>query len=320
MSARVVMQNAGQRLDHFCAEVFDSLSRERIKSLIHNGDIAVQGIDSIKPSLKVEEGWQVSCFIPETSEADPLPEDIPLDILYEDDDLIVLNKPVGMVVHPAAGNWSGTLVNALLYHCGDTLSGIGGVRRPGIIHRLDKDTSGAMIVAKNDMAHAHLSNQLSDRSITRLYLALVWDVPIPPIGTINLPIGRDHKNRLKQAIKRGGQQAREAITHYKVIKTYQDAMALVECRLETGRTHQIRVHMQAKGHPLVGDPLYGAQKSLQLSRLAKLDESIDKKLLLELSHQALHAYKISFIHPRDAREMVFEAELPKNMKKPLAFT
>ena len=197
-------EESGLRLDKLCVSHFSDLSRERIKQLIANGGICVDGMSKIKASMSVEEGWIIRCDMPEPESDDPEPENIPLDILYEDDDVIVLNKAVGMVVHPAAGNWTGTLVNALLYHCADTLSGIGGVKRPGIVHRLDKDTSGVMMVAKNDHAHAHLSQQLADRTLSRVYRALVWDVPIPLVGTIDLAIGRDHKNRLKQAVETRG--------------------------------------------------------------------------------------------------------------------
>jgi len=314
----VTAQEAGQRLDRLCTDKFSDLSRERVKQLIDNGGIHVAGLppsSTLKPSTKVEDGWQIHCTIPEAEEYEPQPENIPLDILYEDSDVIVINKTAGMVVHPAAGNWTGTLVNALLHHCGDSLSGIGGVKRPGIVHRLDKDTSGVMIVAKNDHAHAHLSAQLSARSLSRIYLALVWDMPIPPYGTISIPIGRDHKNRLKQAVKHGD-HGREAVTHYKVIDSYDNAMALVECRLETGRTHQIRVHMQAKGHPLIGDPLYGAQKTLQISRLSRLgeDTKCDKGNILNFPRQALHAHHIQFIHPSTEEEMSFTAAVPDDFR------
>lgn len=302
-------QQAGARLDRFCVDNFPAHSRERIKAMITDGSITISGITKPKPSMKVEAGQVITCAAQEALDADPEPENIPLDILYEDDDVIVLNKPAGLVVHPAAGNWTGTLVNALLYHCADSLSGVGGVKRPGIVHRLDKDTSGVMLVAKNDQAHAHLSAQLADRSLSRVYVALVWDIPMPPIGTIDIPMGRDHKNRLKQAIKRGEGAGRDAITHYRTLQTFGNAMALVECRLETGRTHQIRVHMQAKGHPLVGDPLYGAQKTLQISRLGYFDDLENKETFLNFPRQALHAREIKFIHPKTEEEMHFVAEI-----------
>ena len=311
----VEADSVGQRLDKFCADLFPDLSRERVKQLIANGGISVKG-EKLKPSTKVEAGWVIKCEIPDAEDATPQPEDIPLNILYEDDDLIVINKTAGMVVHPASGNWTATLVNALLYHCGETLSGIGGIKRPGIVHRLDKDTSGVMLVAKNDHSHAHLSAQLADRSLSRVYLALVWDVPIPPVGTIDIAIGRDHKNRLKQAVKRGDANiSRHAITHYKLLQNFDDAMSLVECKLQTGRTHQIRVHMQAKGHPLVGDPMYGAQKTLQISRAERLSDKYNKTDVLEFPRQALHAHEIKFIHPRTNEEMHFKCPLPKDICK-----
>jgi len=311
----VKAEDAGMRLDKFCAENFGGLSRERVKQLIDNQGIRVKNFETIKQSAKIEDGWVITCKIPEADDAEPQAENIPLDILYEDDDLIVINKSAGLVVHPGAGNWTGTLVNALLYHCGDTLSGIGGVKRPGIVHRLDKDTSGCMLVAKNDHAHAHLSAQLADRTLSRIYLALVWDIPIPPYGTIDIAVGRDHKNRLKQAVKRGDAQvSRRAITHYKMLETFDNAMSLVECRLETGRTHQIRVHMQAKGHCLIGDPMYGAQQTLQCSRVGRLGEEYDRQAILNFPRQALHAHKISFVHPRTEEQMSFEAEMPDDIK------
>lgn len=306
---------AGMRLDKFCTDMFPEFSRERIKGLIGDGGISIEGVSALKPSMKIEAGMVIHCEATPPVDADPEPENIPLDILFEDDDVIVLNKQAGLVVHPAAGNWTGTLVNALLYHCGDSLSGIGGVKRPGIVHRLDKETSGVMLVAKSDRAHAHLTEQLADRSLSRIYVALVWDVPIPPYGTIDIPMGRDHKNRLKQAVKRGESAGRDAVTHYKTLQTYGDAMALVECRLETGRTHQIRVHMQAKGHSLIGDPLYGAQQTLQLSRLKNIEDNALKQSILNFPRQALHARSISFIHPVTDEEMTFEASIPNDFQE-----
>ena len=303
----------GQRLDKVCVDVFPEFSRERIKQLIAADGIRIRGVNSLKPSMKVESGQVLFFEMPEAEDPEPQAENIPLNIVYEDDDIIVINKQAGLVVHPGAGNWTGTLVNALLYHCGDTLSGIGGVKRPGIVHRLDKDTSGLMLVAKNDHAHAHLSDQLADRSLSRVYEALVWNVPLPPIGKIDMAIGRDHKNRLKQAIKHGD-NGREAVTYYKTLKTYAEAMALVECKLETGRTHQIRVHMQAKGYPLIGDPLYGAQPTMQIARLGQLGD-IDKDAFLNFPRQALHAKSISFIHPQTDEEMTFDADYPSDLKE-----
>lgn len=305
----------GQRLDRVCVDLFPEFSRERIKQLIAANGITIRDAKNLKPSIKVETGQVLYFKMPEAEDADPQPENIPLDIVYEDDDLIVINKQAGLVVHPGAGNWTGTLVNALLYHCGDSLSGIGGVKRPGIVHRLDKDTSGLMLVAKNDQAHAHLSAQLADRSLSRIYTALVWNVPLPLVGKIDMAIGRDHKNRLKQAVKRGENNGRDAVTYYKTLQTYGDgAMALVECKLETGRTHQIRVHMQAKGYPLIGDPIYGAQPTLQISRLGRIDD-IDNNLFLQFPRQALHAKSISFIHPNTDETMTFDAQYPTDFKQ-----
>lgn len=319
-------QYAGQRLDKVCVVLFPDISRERLKQLIHNGGIRISGVEAIKPSIKVESGQTILFQIPDAVDPDPEPENIPLDIVYEDDELIVINKQAGLVVHPGAGNWTGTLVNALLYHCGDSLSGIGGVKRPGIVHRLDKDTSGLMLVAKNDAAHAHLSAQLSDRSLTRVYEAFVWNVPMPMLGTIDLPIGRDYKNRLKQAVRHGEGNAREAITHYKTLKSYGEAVSLVECRLQTGRTHQIRVHMAAKGYPLVGDPLYGGQATMQSARIKDMDAA-DKPVVLNFPRQALHAKSIAFVHPLTNEKMSFSADFPEDLKnlskildKMLAFT
>jgi 23S rRNA pseudouridine1911/1915/1917 synthase len=316
----------GQRLDKVCVALFPDISRERLKQLISNGGISVANMASIKPSMKVEAGQIISFSIPDAVDPDPQPENIPLNIMYEDDDLIVINKQAGLVVHPGAGNWTGTLVNALLHHCADTLSGIGGVRRPGIVHRLDKDTSGLMLVAKNDTAHAHLSAQLSDRSLTRVYEAFVWNVPMPMLGTIDLPVGRDYKNRLKQAVRHGVGNAREAITHYKTLKSYGESSALVECRLETGRTHQIRVHMAAKGYPLLGDPLYGGQPTMQRARIKDLEE-FDKNTVLNFPRQALHAKSIAFFHPQTNEKMTFSADFPEDLEnlskildKMLAFT
>ena len=242
-------------------------------------------------------------------EASPQAQDIKLDIVYEDEHMLVINKPVGLVVHPGAGNHDGTLVNALLYHCGDSLSGIGGVVRPGIVHRLDKDTSGLMVVAKNDKAHQGLSEQLSDRSLSRVYLALVLGVPMPPSGCVDKPIGRDPRNRQKMAIL--AKNSREAQTHYKVKTNYHDALALLECRLQTGRTHQIRVHMGHIKLPLVGDPLYGPQPTALRAALKKAGyEKDDIESIVAFGRQALHATEISFVHPVTAKRMSFNASPP----------
>jgi 23S rRNA pseudouridine1911/1915/1917 synthase len=282
-----------------------------LQGLIDAGECLLNGQTCSTPSRKVEAGDVITLSIPPLEDATPMPENIPLDILYEDNDLLVINKAVGMVVHPAVGNHTGTLVNALLYHCGDSLSGIGGVRRPGIVHRLDKDTSGLMMVAKNDFAHHALSEQLQDRSLSRVYLALVLGVPFPHKGRVETLIGRHPNNRLKMAVVKSG--GKDAATNYIVRENYRDALSLVECHLESGRTHQIRVHMEHLGFPLIGDELYGAQDNKVLSRLKKADydESVQGRVM-EFSHQALHATSISFVHPRTEEEMEFECDLPED--------
>lgn len=275
------------------------------------------------PSYKVKPGNAFIIEVPEVIDPEPEGENIPLDVHYEDDDLLVLNKPAGMVVHPAPGNNSGTLVNALIHHCGNSLSGINGVKRPGIVHRIDKDTSGLMVVAKSDKAHKGLSKQFAKHTLERAYLAVVWGVPNPTSGTIDLPLKRDTKNRLKIAVREGG---KEAITHYKVVKRLEPprkimsrdnvtkglppSLSLVECRLETGRTHQVRVHMAHNGYPLVGDPLYSRRNNPQ-----KNFSDRAKAALSTFNRQALHAYVIGFIHPATKETLTFEIELPNDIKQ-----
>lgn len=301
----------GMRLDKAVAVLLPDFSRTRLQGLIEGGECLIDGAPCLTPSRKVKNGEQIVLALPPLEDAQPEPENIPLEVLFEDNDVLVLNKPAGLVVHPAIGHTTGTLVNALLYHCGDTLSGINGVRRPGIVHRLDKDTSGLMMVAKNDFAHHHLSEQLQDRSLSRVYHALVLGVPFPYKGRVETLIGRHTSNRLKMAVVRGG--GKEAATNYAVLDHYDDALALVECSLETGRTHQIRVHMQHLGFPLVGDELYGAQVTKTRSILKKggYDEDVIEAVL-KFPRQALHAAEISFIHPRTEEEMNFEAPLPED--------
>ena len=259
-------------------------------------------------------GHVIELVIPPSESATPEPENIPLEVVYEDDDLLVINKQAGLVVHPGAGNWSGTLVNALLYHCADSLSGIGGVERPGIVHRLDKDTSGLMVVAKHDKAHQGLAAQLEDRSLRRVYEALVLKVPIPIKGAVDMSIGRDPRNRLKMAVNvKGGKDAR---THYLVKENYKEALSLVECRLESGRTHQIRVHMQAIKHPLIGDPLYGPQDTAVRGALKKAGyEAETAEKMLEFPRQALHAGAIAFVHPLTGKSMDFTVQRPGDFSK-----
>jgi 23S rRNA pseudouridine1911/1915/1917 synthase len=316
---RVVMveEQLGMRLDKAVASLFPDYSRTRLQGLIDNGECLVNGQRCKTPSRKMEMNDVVVLSLPPLEEANPEPENIPLDILFEDDDLLVINKPVGMVVHPAVGNHTGTLVNALLYHCGDSLSGIGGVKRPGIVHRLDKDTSGLMMVAKNDFAHHALSAQLQDRSLSRVYQALVLGVPLIHKGRVETLIGRHPSNRLKMAVVTKG--GRESATNYTVRKIFQNIFSLVECRLESGRTHQIRVHMEHIGFPLIGDPLYGVPESQLISKLKKSDYEDDvKERVIRFSHQALHATEISFIHPRTEEEMSFESDLPTDMAELLS--
>lgn len=312
--ASVLTVETGGRLDKVLADLVGDVSRSRLKNLIVDGQVKLNGVLCNDASRKVSEGDEISLTIPEAVEALPQPENIPLDIVYEDDDMLVINKAVGMVVHPGAGNQNGTLVSALLYHCGDSLSGINGVKRPGIVHRLDKDTSGLMVVAKNDRAHNGLAEQLLDRSLSRLYQALVWKEPTPIKGTINAAIGRDQKNRLKMAV-RARASGREAITHYLREETFNGIASLVACRLETGRTHQIRVHMQHLGHPLLGDQLYGlpAQEQRSLLNRGGYDEEV-RDAVLAFPRQALHAAAIHFIHPISGEEMEFEADLPPDLQ------
>ena len=258
---------AGQRLDQWlAASLGPDMSRSRVQMLIRQGAVKVDGKPVDETKRKMTAGESVSVAMPEPEPAEPQGENIPLDVLYEDDELIVINKPAGLVVHPGAGNWTGTLVNALIHHCGDSLSGIGGVRRPGIVHRLDKDTTGVMVVAKTDRAHKALSEAFADHGRTgdleRAYLALVWGIPQRPTGTVDAPLGRAADRVRRAVVPEGRDDARHAVTHYAVQERFGEdsrnsPRRLVECRLETGRTHQIRVHMAHIGHPVVGDPDYG---------------------------------------------------------------
>ena len=291
----------GKRLDSFLAE-YTSLSRSAVARLAEQGHAEVEGKARDKKYL-VKAGERVSLFLPLPEECDAKPENIPLHIVYEDKDLLVVNKPQGMVVHPAPGNPTGTLVNALLYHAGDSLSGIGGEIRPGIVHRIDKDTSGLLVVAKHDEAHLKLSAQLSGHHIQRVYYALVQGGFKDDKGTVNLPIGRHPTDRKKMAVLKDGQhRTREAVTHYEVLSRYGN-ITFLKVQLETGRTHQIRVHMSHLGHPLLGDPLYGASSS-----------PFEKKHPQLFLGQCLHAGELSFTHPISGEEMHFECELPENFK------
>ena len=302
--------DVGARLDKFLAEqLTGDYSRARLQGLIKEGAVTVNTIVQKKGSMKLEMHDGIEIVIPPVKSAVPQAQDIPLDIVYEDNGLLVINKQAGLVVHPGAGNHDGTLVNALLHHCGDSLSGIGGVARPGIVHRLDKETSGLMIVAKHDQAHQGLSAQLADRSLSRVYHAMVLKTPMPPVGKVDMALGRDPNNRLKMTTRQ--RNGRDAVTHYKVLRDFSGFFSLVECRLETGRTHQIRVHMQAIGHALVGDPVYGAQATATQAMVKRADLSDEAaKTVLTFPRQALHAKEIRFIHPVMGKEMRFEAEYP----------
>ncbi|MBR7159353.1 MAG: RluA family pseudouridine synthase [Alphaproteobacteria bacterium] len=312
-SAEVKTEDAGQRLDKWLVAAFPDLSRTRVASLMAEGVLFKNGEAFSDASYKVKADEAYALRVPEAVESEPVPQDIKLDILYEDEDIVVVNKPAGMVVHPGAGNYEGTLVNALLFHCQDSLSGIGGVKRPGIVHRIDKETSGILVVAKNDAAHHGLAEQFEVHSIERMYQAIVWGVLNPLSGTINGNIARSKLNRQKMAlVKTGG---KEAITHYKVVESLQNrALALVECNLETGRTHQIRVHLTSLGHPLVGDKVYGGKQRYMKNVIAP-----EARMLAEdFPRQALHAAVLGFEHPKSGELLRFEAPMPEDMQKLLA--
>ncbi|MDJ0931919.1 RluA family pseudouridine synthase [Breoghania sp.] len=308
--------DAGERLDAWLARRTGTFSRSRYKDLIKQGLVRIGGRTIVETKYRVNEGETVRLSEPEPEDAMPEPEDIPLAVVYEDDHLIVIDKPTGMVVHPATGNWTGTLVNALLFHCGDSLSGIGGVRRPGIVQRIDRDTSGLLVVAKSDTAHQGLSAQFADHGRTtaleRAYTALIWGASPGLNGTIDAALARSINNRLKTAVVRPeAKGARHAVTHWQFKKRYgakdgEAIASLIECRLETGRTHQIRVHMAHIGHPLVGDPEYGAHFRTKVNRLP---EEIREKVA-SFSRQALHAGLLAFEHPVTGEVMRFESPLP----------
>ena len=307
----------GDRLDRLLAQRLAALSRTRLKALILDGAVTIGGRTILDPGHRVNAGEKIEVTVPPPEEPEPKPENIPLNIVYEDDQLIVIDKPSGLVVHPAAGHPTGTLVNALIAHCGDSLSGIGGVKRPGIVHRLDKDTTGLMVVAKTDRAHQALSEQFADHGRTgplqRGYLALVWGAPDRPKGTIDAPIDRHPHARDKMAVRPGG---REAITHWQVLERFpgldkKPLASLIECRLETGRTHQIRVHLAHLGHPLIGDSTYGPGFRTKAALLAQAA----REALQDLGRQALHAYLLGFEHPISGEELVFRSELPADLAR-----
>jgi len=305
--------DAGERLDRWLARSFPDISRTRFQTFIAEGRVTVEGKALTEPRHKIVAGVTVAFDIPQAAPAVPAGEAITLAVVYEDDALIVIDKPAGLVVHPGAGHGSGTLVNALIAHCGDSLSGIGGVRRPGIVHRLDKDTSGLLVIAKTDEAHKGLSEQFAahgrDGRLERVYLAFVWGVPERSRGAISAALARSTINRKKIAVSKS-QSARSAVTHYAVVETFDHTVSLVECRLETGRTHQIRVHMAHIGHPLLADPVYGkgfASSARKLSDKAR-------KALEKLNRQALHAMVLGFIHPVTGVPMRFESPLPYDLQ------
>jgi 23S rRNA pseudouridine1911/1915/1917 synthase len=296
--------DAGQRLDRLIAACGAGLSRSRVKALIEDGHVRCGARTIIDASYRVKPGDVFDVAVPAASDPVPVGQAIPLSVVYEDDHLIVVDKPAGLVVHPAAGNPDRTLVNALIAHCGASLSGIGGVRRPGIVHRLDKDTSGLLVAAKTDEAHRVLSEAFSKHDIERAYRAVVWGVPHPQEGRIEGAIGRHPVDRKRMTVRRTG--GRVALTRYRVLKPFGMAAALVECRLETGRTHQIRVHLASIGHPVIGDPVYGRTSR---TRRERLPEPL-REAVAGFGRQALHAVRLGFRHPVTGVTMAWEAPDP----------
>jgi 23S rRNA pseudouridine1911/1915/1917 synthase len=306
----------GGRLDHVLRHHFGDMSRSRLQKLIADGQVTIAGHAVVDANHKIASGQRVTLNIPPSEPAEPLSENIPLDVVFEDKDLLVINKPAGLVVHPGAGNETGTMVNALLAHCGDSLSGIGGVKRPGIVHRIDKETSGLLVVAKNDLAHQNLSEQFAshgrDGRMEREYLAFVWGMPHRPTGMITTGLARSNTNRQKMAVSQSA-SAKEAITHFEVVESFgkPPIASLVRCRLETGRTHQIRVHMAHISHPVMGDTGYGSGFKSAEKRL----ETAARDALKQLNGQALHAAVLGFEHPRTRRKLRFESPLPLPLKR-----
>ena len=300
--------HAGEQIDRFLADTLGAISRSRVKTLIDEGRLSGDTGPITQPAEPVRAGGTYILDLPAPVPAAPQPQSIPFPILYEDADLIVLDKPAGLVVHPAPGNPDGTLVNALLAHCGPGFTGIGAERRPGIVHRLDKDTSGVMVVAKTQRANDALTAAFAARDLDRAYIALVWGLPQPLIGEIEGAVGRDKRDRKRMAVV--GHHGKPALTRYRTMRAWQTSLALLECRLATGRTHQIRVHLSTRGHPIVGDPLY-------LRRVPAAAKAMNQPLrghLLDFPRQALHAASLGFKHPRTGRQIHFEAALPADMQ------
>ncbi|WP_344706881.1 RluA family pseudouridine synthase [Sphingomonas swuensis] len=297
-------EHAGWRLDRALAHALPTMSRERLKSLVRAGSLEREGLLVRDPAIKVSGDEQFRLTVPLATEPDAEAQDIPLAIIFEDDHLLVVDKPAGLVVHPAAGNLDGTMVNALLHHCAGRLSGIGGVARPGIVHRIDKDTSGLLVVAKTDVAHEGLARQFQDHSIERRYLAAIGGRPAKLEGSVDAPLARSSHDRKKMAIVEEG-RGKRAVTHYKVLGISNSA-ARIECRLETGRTHQVRVHMASIGHPLLGDPVYGRAPAQKLRELL---------LRLNFRRQALHAARLGFVHPVTKDRLSFESAIPQDMQE-----
>lgn len=303
----VESREQGTRLDKFLASRLPEQSRSQIQRLIKEGNVSLDDVVLTDSSYKVKEGESYILYVPEAEEAEPEAEDMALDIIYEDEALLVVNKPAGMTVHPAAGAKHGTLVNALLYHCRGNLSGIGGVKRPGIVHRIDKETSGLLVVAKNDLAHRGLSVQFADHSIERTYYAIVYGVPQPLSGRIEGNIGRSPYDRKKMAlVTRGG---KSAATNYETVENYHNLAATVRCRLETGRTHQIRVHLSSKGWNLIGDKVYVKNHKSGMAFPPEIKEYVNS-----FGRQALHAATLGFIHPISGKRLDFSSALPDDMK------
>ena len=303
IAATIPPEMEGWRIDRALATLVPTLSRERIKTLISSGQVQEGEALARDPAAKARPGSGFVLQVPPLASPSAEAQDIPLRIIFEDDHLLVVDKPAGLVVHPAAGNLDGTLVNALLHHCAGRLSGIGGVARPGIVHRIDKDTSGLLVVAKTDRAHEGLALQFASHSLERRYLAIVAGHPVPPAGTVDAPLARSPQNRKKVAITTPD-RGKRAVTHYRTVERLREA-ALMECTLETGRTHQVRVHLSSIGHGLLGDPVYGRTRTAHRALLAELG----------FARQALHAAVIGFVHPVDRKNCRFESAIPPDMQR-----